>query len=741
MKDQNIHTTSYPVLGMTCAGCAASVESMISAQNGVKNAAVNYATNRVRVTYQPDLVTPDAFQRALQSVGYDLILDEEHGDEKQEEMRLQSYQSLKKKTVIAAVLTIPVVLIAMVFMHMSYGNSLMLVFTTPVVFYIGKDFFVNAWKQARHRQANMDTLVALSTGIAFLFSVFNTFFPEYWTSRGLEPHVYYETAAVIIVFIMLGKLLEENAKSNTSTAIRKLIGLQAKVVHLVTKDGEQDIPAEEVVVGDVLVVRPGEKIPVDGTVTDESSYVDESMITGEPIAVKKEKNDHLYAGTINQKGSFYFRADKVGKDTLLAHIIQAVQDAQGSKAPVQKLVDKIAGIFVPVVLVIAVITLLAWVVFGGSNGFTQGLMAMVTVLVIACPCALGLATPTAIMVGIGKGAEAGILIKDAEALEAGHEIDTIVLDKTGTLTQGRPVVTEFIWNEAIPQTNELKAILFAIERKSEHPLAAAVVNYLEPVHAADARLTQFESLTGMGVMAQAGDATYFVGNERLVVGKGLHIPENLKIEAGNLQQQARTVVYFTSDQEVICLIAMADQIKEGSRQAVDELKRQGIEVYMLTGDHAATAASVAREAGIEHFEAGVLPSGKSAFIKALQAEGKKVAMVGDGINDSEALAQADLSVAMSKGSDIAMDVAKITLMTSDLRQIPKALRLSKLTVRIIRQNLFWAFIYNLIGIPLAAGLLYTFTGTMLNPMIAGAAMALSSVSVVSNSLRLNLFKL
>jgi len=739
---ENIETTSFPVLGMTCASCAVSVESMIGAQAGVKQAEVNYATQKVKVTYDADVIQPEGMQKAVQSVGYDLILDTEKGNEKQEQLQADNYKALKKRIIAAGILTIPIVIIGMLFMDMPYGNYIMLVLSAPVVFYFGKNFFINAFKQAKHNKANMDTLVALSTGIAFIFSVFNTFYPEFWHQRGLHPHVYYEAAAVVIVFIMLGKLLEERAKSNTSSAIKKLIGLQPKTVILVTEDGEKEIQVSDVKTGDKLLVRSGEKIPVDGKVYEGNSFVDESMITGEPVAVSKQKDDNVFAGTINQKGSFRFIAEKVGSETMLAHIIQLVQEAQGSKAPVQKLVDKVAGIFVPIVMLIAIITLGVWLLFGGEHAFTQGLLAMVTVLVIACPCALGLATPTAIMVGIGKGAESGILIKDAEALELGYKVNAIVLDKTGTITEGKPEVTSIHWADNLPENVDmLKQIFAAMEQSSEHPLAEAIFNRLKKDDVKPASITDFDSLTGKGVSAVCNGKKYWAGSHKILVEHNQVISSELKAQAKVLQDQAQTVIYFANETKVLAVVSIADQIKKGSKEAVARLIKQGIDVYMLTGDNKQTAAAVAATAGIANYMAEVLPSDKADFIKKLQAEGKVVAMIGDGINDSQALAQSNVSIAMGRGSDIAIDVAKITLISSDLLQVPKALQLSKKTVRTIKQNLFWAFIYNLIGIPIAAGVLYPVNGFLLNPMIAGAAMALSSISVVSNSLRLKFAKL
>ncbi|MFD2963950.1 MULTISPECIES: heavy metal translocating P-type ATPase [Olivibacter] len=737
LSKENIETISLPVLGMTCAACAVSVESMVKSLFGVNNAEVNYATQTVKVAYNPATVQPNKFREAVQSIGYDLVLDMERGKEVQEETQKNRYKTLKTRIVATSILTIPIVILGMFLMDMPYANYIMLLLATPVLFIFGKSFFINAYKQAKHGRANMDTLVALSTGIAYLFSVFNTFYPEFWQQRGLHSHVYYEAAAVVILFIMLGKLLEEQAKSNTSSAIKKLIGLQPKTVFIITEEGEKEISVAEVQVGDKLLVRSGEKIPVDGEVYEGTSYVDESMITGEPIAVIKATGDTVYAGTINQKGSFRFVAKKVGSDTMLSQIIQLVQDAQGSKAPVQKLVDKIAGIFVPIVILISLITLGTWVLIEGEHALTQGMLAMVTVLVIACPCALGLATPTAIMVGIGKGAEHGILIKDAEALEVGYKVNAIILDKTGTITEGKPTVTDIHWNAKLPiDRSKLESIFLALEQHSEHPLAEAIMKHFKSADIVAANVQHFESLTGKGVEAKFEGDRYLAGSSKLLGDLHIEIPAILKRQVSELQEQAKTVIYFLNDKQVLAIVAITDSIKEGSIKAVEVLTKKGIEVYMLTGDNQQTAAAVASQVGITNYRAEVYPTDKADFVKKLQAEGKVVGMIGDGINDSQALAQADLSIAMGKGSDIAIDVAKMTFVSSDLQQIPKALRLSRQTVKTIRQNLFWAFIYNLIGIPIAAGILYPINGFLLNPMIAGAAMALSSVSVVSNSLRL-----
>ena len=616
-------------------------------------------------------------------------------------------------------------------MHVHWVNYVVWILSTPVVFVLGRSFFANAWKQLKHATCNMDTLVALSTGIAYIFSVFNLFFPEFWLSRGIEPHVYFEASSVIIAFIMLGRLLEERAKRNTSSAIRKLMGLQPKTVTIQTLEGERILPVTSVCQGDIVIVKPGERIAVDGVVNEGQSYVDESMLSGEPVPVRKQKDSKVYAGTINQKGSFRFVADKIGQDTLLAQIIRMVQDAQGSKAPVQKLVDKIASVFVPTIIVIALISLVAWLVLAPENGFTHGMLALVTVLIIACPCALGLATPTAIMVGIGKGAEHGILIKNAESLEVARKIDTVVLDKTGTLTEGHPQVTDAVW---LAEDARTKSILVSLEKRSEHPLAEAIRCFVE--NASVFEVERFGVLDGRGIEGLVDGKKYYAGSLALLEEKGIRIETSLHTKAQKWLEEAKTVIALADEEQALGILAITDKLKPTSVQAMEELHRQGIDVWMLTGDQPEAAREVAKQAGITHFKAGVLPQEKATFIKELQLQGKKVAMVGDGINDSAALAQADLSIAMGQGSDIAIDTSMVTILSSDLVKISDTIRLSQLTVRTIRQNLFWAFFYNLIGVPIAAGVLYPINGFLLNPMIGGAAMSFSSVSVVTNSLRL-----
>ena len=735
-KNKNTTKKTFPVLNMSCASCANSAQTVVRAQEGVVSAEVNYGTGNLTVEYLPNIIDTIQIQKAVQSAGYDLLIEEENKQQETlEALHKKEYQKLKTKTVWAIMLSLPVFVYGMFFMNAPYANEIMWLFATPVVLWFGRDFFINALKQAKHSSANMDTLVALSTGIAYLFSVFNMLFPEFWHQRGLHAHVYFEASAIIIAFILLGRLLEEKAKGNTSSAIKKLMGLQPKTVIIVDADGtEKETFIEQVNVGNVILVKPGEKIAVDGKVVLGSSYVDESMLSGEPVPVLKEENSNVFAGTINQKGSFRFKAVKVGKETMLAQIIKTVQDAQGSKAPVQKLVDKIAGIFVPVVIGIALLSFVLWIVFGGENSIVQGLLAAITVLVIACPCALGLATPTAIMVGVGKGAEKGILIKDAQSLELAKNVDVIILDKTGTITQGKPQVTDVKW---LSDNDNKKEILVSIEKQSEHPLATAVVSYFskDATHK-KIEISNFSSITGKGAQAVYGNESYFVGNKKLLAENNIIIADALQQQADKWSKESKTVIWFSNSKQALAVLAISDKIKETSIEAIKQMQQMGIDLYMFTGDNQATAQAIAQQTGIENYKAEMLPQHKANFVKELQKQGKIVAMVGDGINDSTALATADVSIAMGKGSDIAMDVAKVTIISSDLTKIPQAIKLSKQTVTTIKQNLFWAFIYNLIGIPIAAGVLYPINGFLLDPMIAGAAMALSSVSVVTNSLRL-----
>ena len=730
-KGKNIKNT-YPVLGMSCASCAARVDKTLNGLPGVYQATVNYATAVAQVEYNPEVCSDATLQSAVQDAGYDLLVDTgEDAADKAEEIRLTRYRKIKRRTVAALLLSLPIMVISMFFEDISSLKYVLWILATPVVFGLGREFYINAWRQLKHGTSNMDTLVAVSTGIAYTFSVFNLLFPDFWLSRGIEPHIYFEAASVIIAFILLGRLLEERAKQNTSTAIKKLIGLQPKTVTIIVDSDERTVPITAVQKGDTILVKPGERIAVDGVVVTGESYVDESMLNGEPVPLHKQSGEKVFAGTINQKGTFRFIADKIGSDTMLAQIIRMVQDAQGSKAPVQKLVDRIARFFVPAIISISIIAFVAWIVLAPTNGFTNGLLAMVTVLIIACPCALGLATPTAIMVGIGKSAEKGILIKDAQSLEIAQKIDTIILDKTGTITAGHPIVVERLWENGFEHSRK---ILYSLEKLSEHPLSDAVVNTLQ--NEKEISIDKFENVPGKGVKGIVSSQTYYVGNLSLLNDNHITIASHLQELANKWTQEAKTLVWFADSTQAIAAIALTDEIKQTSAQAISQLQEMGVEVYMLTGDNAISAQAISRKVGINHYKAGVLPNEKSQFIKELQANGKKVGMVGDGINDSAALAQADLSIAMGQGSDIAVDTAMATILSSDLLKIPETIRLSQLTIKTIYQNLFWAFIYNLIGIPIAAGIFYSINGFLLNPMWASAAMVFSSVSVVLNSLRL-----
>lgn len=731
VKTQGI---SLPVLEMSCAACATNIEGELKKQVGVVDVMVNYANEKAFVRYVPGVTNPEVLRASVRRMGYDLIIESSSStDAELEQIHALKLNSLRLKTLWAAGLSLPVVIIGMFFMDMPFANEVMWFLSTPVLFWLGRDFFFNAFRLAARFRANMDSLVALSTGVAYIFSVFNTVFPSYWGEQGLQAHVYFETAAVIITFILIGKFLEEKSKSRTSLAIKKLMQLKPETIQLVREDGTQvEIPAELAEIGQTILVKPGECIAVDGTILKGESYVDESMLSGEPIPVLKKAGDKVYSGTLNQKGSFLFRADKVGSDTKIARIIQLVQQAQGSKAPVQKLVDKVSGVFVPLVIMIAVISFMMWSFLGGENALTHGLLALITVLVIACPCALGLATPTAIMVGVGRGAQLGILIKDAESLELAQKVNVVVMDKTGTITEGKPKVVKEWWQEDDP---ELKSILLGIENSSEHPIADAIARHLKDYRSC--LVENVQSITGKGIMAAFKGIDYLIGSKKFLEDNNVIIDPKLEEVAHRWSQESYTVVWFSSAGKTMAVLAISDQVKATSAEAISKLLQDGKEVIMLTGDQKETAEKVAKSVGIQKYEYQFLPEQKVKYVQNLQSEGKVVAMVGDGINDSAALAASDVSIAMGHGSDIAMDVAKITVISSDLTKVPVAFELSKATVRTIKQNLFWAFIYNVIGIPIAAGILYPLFEFTLNPMIAGAAMALSSISVVGNSLRLN----
>lgn len=739
---------------------------ILGSQPGVTSANVNFASSTAQIEYDTEKCSLEDLRAAVQEGGYDILTDDEDDSEKEaEDEHARQYSALKTQTVGAVALAVPITVLGMTLMDSTWAGYVTWILATVSVFFFGRRFYVNAWKQLKHGSANMDTLVATSTGIAYLFSLFNLLFPDFWLSRGIEPHLYFEAASVIIAFILLGRLLEDRAKRKTTDAIRKLAGLQPETVTVIRKPDagpacpayeagkgmspsgnesgtvEMTIPVGQAMPGDTIIVKPGERVALDGTVSEGESYVDESMLTGEPVPAFKSAGDKVYAGSINQKGAFMFIAEKPYKNTVLSQIIRMVYDAQGSKAPVQNLVDKVAGIFVPVIIGIAVLVFACWWIFAPEEGFIHGLLSMVTVLIIACPCALGLATPTAITVGIGKGAEYGILIKDAASLEVAKKVDVIVLDKTGTVTEGHPAVTDQCWKK---YSKADMNILYSMEKLSEHPLAEAVVSALEDsADAAEyAGITGFESIPGKGIRGTVKEGfpeagrTYLAGTAAFLEENGIRIDRDLLEHTAVWQKDTRTVIWFADSESALAAMAVTDRLKESSAEAISKLHGMGVDIWMLTGDNSESAAAVARQAGISHFKAGMLPHDKAEFIKHLQSEGHTVGMVGDGINDSAALAQADLSIAMGKGSDIAMDTAMVTILSSDLQKIPQAIRLSQLTIRTIRQNLFWAFIYNIIAVPIAAGILYPVNGFLLNPMIGGAAMAFSSVSVVSNSLRL-----
>ncbi len=720
---------NFPVVGMGCASCVARVQNTLKEQKGVANASVSLASNMAQVDYDPATVSPADLKKAVQAAGYDLIVDgdEDSADDEADSLQEDHFRSLKRDMIFSVILALLIMLLGMGFGDFPYKGCVLLLLATPAVFWCGRRFIGTAWKQARHGSSSMDTLVALSILISYFFSLFNLLFPGVWTGRGLVPHLYFESSSMITAFILIGRVLEERAKHGTTKAIRDLAGLQPKSIHIL--------------VGDTLMVKPGERIPVDGEVVEGEGYVDESMLTGEPVASYKEAGSKVWAGTMNQKGSITVRADKVGNETMLSAIVKMVRDAQGSKARIQNLVDKVASVFVPVIIGISILTLVCWLVFSSHDGLTMGLLAMVSVLVIACPCSLGLATPTALTAGIGNGARHGILIKDADSLQVAGEIDCMVFDKTGTLTEGRPAVSDSWWNGSAGE--EERAVLLAMERKSEHPLAGAVAAFLEEADkgghegasgldgSAEATVSSFEAVPGHGIKAVYGGKTYYAGNE-----SSSEDSSEGKSLATKWKTEGKSLIYFRKDSNLVAVLALEDKIKPSSIEAVASLKALGVETLLLTGDNKDAARHAASLAGISKIKAGVLPQDKEAYIAALQAEGHKAAMAGDGINDSAALAKADLSIAMGGGSDIAMDTAMATIVSSDLRKTADLIKLSRRTSKIIKENLFWAFIYNVLAIPVAAGVLYPAFGFTLSPTIASACMALSSVCVVTNSLRL-----
>jgi Cu+-exporting ATPase len=749
--EAGVEKVTLPIHGMSCASCVKKVEDALNGLGGVVRASVNFATEKATVQYIPGAVSMGDFRKAVTDAGYELLeverVEREEMVDRERVAREAAYRKLKRRFIGGIILVIPVFLLAY-WRALGLSNlydvgrqvnfSLQLLFQTPIQFWVGWQFYVGAWKSAKHRSADMNTLIAVGTSAAYLYSVLAMLFPWLFAAKGLVAEVYFDTAGAIIVLILLGRLLEARAKGQTSEAIRKLMGLRAKTAMVVRDGREVDIPVEEVVIEDMVVVRPGEKIPVDGIIKEGHSSVDESMVTGESMPVEKNAGDEVIGATINKTGTFRFEATKVGKDTVLSQIIEMVEEAQGSKPPIARLADTIAGFFVPAVIGIAIITFIVWYLFGPAPALTYAMLNFVAVLIIACPCALGLATPTSIMVGTGKGAENGVLIRGGEALETAHKLSAVVMDKTGTLTRGEPSVTDVVESDGFTE-DEILRFAASAEKGSEHPLGEAIVNRAKEENIPLMNPENFHAIAGHGIEATIDGRSLIMGNLKLM--RDREIPLNgLEERAEELSGQGKTPMFVAIDRNPAGIIAVADTLKENSKEAVEALRGMGVEVAMITGDNRKTAKAIARQIGIDRVLAEVLPEVKADEVKRLQAEGKRVAMVGDGINDAPALAQADVGIAIGTGTDVAMESADITLISGDLRGVVTAIALSRATIRNIKQNLFWAFAYNSILIPVAAGVLFPFFGILLNPIFAAAAMGLSSVTVVSNALRLKRFK-
>jgi len=728
--------------GMNCASCAARIEKTLNQVPGVETAAVNFATGTATVQYDPAQVGARELCAAVEDAGYTAALppaDPAEAMDEERQLRAAEYAALRRKFWVSALLSLPIFIVSMAMLQFPYRNWVLLALSLPVLFWAGSGIYRSAWAALKHRAADMNTLVALGTGAAFLYSLVATLWPRAFMGAGQMPEVYYEAATIIITLVLLGRMLEERAKGQTGEAIRRLIGLQARTARVVRDASEVDVPIEQVAVGDLVLVRPGEKVPVDGRVVDGASAVDESMLTGEPIPVEKTSGSPVFGGTLNKSGAFRFDATAVGANTALQRIVRMVREARGSKAPIQRLADRISGVFVPVVLMIAIATFVLWFDFGPAPPLTHALMTFVAVLIIACPCALGLATPTAIMVGTGKGAESGILIRGGAALETAGRVTTVVLDKTGTITEGRPSVTDVVAGSSFTQEGVLRLAASA-ERGSEHPLGEAIVRAAEERELALTEASGFNSIAGQGIEATIATQRVLLGNRRLMENQTVDVAA-LAPAAERFADDGKTPMFVAMDGRAVGLVVVADRVKQNSPRAIQELRELGIEVVMLTGDNRRTADAVARQVGIDRVAAEVLPEDKLAEIGRLQAEEKIVAMVGDGVNDAPALAKADVGIAIGTGADVAIEAGDVTLIRGDLGGVAAAIRLSRATMRTIRQNLFFAFVYNIVGIPVAAGLLAAFGGPFLSPMIAGAAMALSSVSVVTNSLRLRQVRL
>jgi Cu+-exporting ATPase len=739
---------TLPVKGMSCASCVENVRRTLSSLDGVISVSVNFATEKATIAYFPTQTGVREFRKAVMDAGYELVEAEKGEDivEKEQRERQEAFRSLKKKVIVGAVLTLPVFAL-MQWDHLGLSrlfplsrqanHLLQLIIETPVQFWIGWQFYTGAVAAARHRTTNMNTLIAVGTSSAYVYSVTATFFPSLFQVKGYSAEVYFDTAATIIVLILLGRLFEAKAKGQTSEAIKKLVGLQAKTARILKNGKETDIPIEEVERGDIIVVRPGEKIPVDGTIKEGYSSVDESMVTGESLPVEKSAGDGVIGATINKTGSFKFEATRIGRDTVLSHIIDMVQSAQGSKPPIARMADLIASYFVPAVIGIATLTFLVWYISGPAPAFTYAVLNFIAVLIIACPCSLGLATPTSIMVGTGKGAENGILIRSGEALEAAHRISTVVFDKTGTLTHGRPEVTDIIAREM----NERDVLFYAAsaEKNSEHPLGEAIIRKARDAKIEPADPEKFLAVPGRGIKTTVAGRIVHLGNEKLMADENIDF-EDMRNDVGRFSGEGKTAMLLSVDNKACGIVAVADTLKEDSLAVVRSLQGLGISVVMITGDNRRTAETIARQAGIEKTFAEVLPEDKAAAVRKLQTESQVVAMVGDGINDAPALAQADIGIAIGTGTDVAIEAADITLIGGELKNVFTAIALSKATMRNIKQNLFWAFAYNVILIPVAAGVLFPFFGILLNPMLAAAAMGFSSVTVVTNALRLKKFR-
>ncbi|AHJ96843.1 heavy metal translocating P-type ATPase [Hymenobacter swuensis] len=751
--EQTTKTETLDIEGMTCASCASFVEKSLTRTPGVQRAVVNFATEKATIDYLPTQASPATLKEAVVQAGYGVserAPDISAADRQAEidQQKALAYVRLKRRFWVATALAVLIMPLSMLMLwpammariNMQTLNYSLLALTLPVLLYSGHEFYTSAWNSFKHRAANMDTLIAVGTGAAFLYSLAATVVPGWFMRWGILPEVYYDTTATIIALILLGKVLELRAKTQTSAAIKALMGLQAKTARVVRPGGQEvDVPIEQVKLGDVVVVRPGEKVATDGLITEGSSAVNEAMLTGESLPVEKKAGDPVFGATLNKTGSFRFRVTKVGADTMLSQIVKLVEDAQGSRAPIQRLADKVSAIFVPTVVVIAILTFVLWFDLAPvESRLPLALVNFVAVLIIACPCALGLATPTAIMVSTGKGAEHGVLIRNAEALEKAHQVNTVLLDKTGTITRGEPTVTDFV-PAAGQDASLLLQVVAAVERQSEHPLAEAVVRYADSRQTVVVPASGFQAVEGKGAQAEVNSQPVLIGNLRLLEEAGISLPPAVRQQADDLLAQTKTVLYVAVAGQAAGVIGVADTVRETSAAAIKRLQGMGIEVVMMTGDNPQTAAQVAGQVGITRYFAEVLPGDKASKVTELQAEGRTVAMVGDGINDAPALAQADIGLAMGGGTDVAMEAAGITLMRSDLQGVVTAIDLSRQTIRTIKQNLFFAFIYNTLGIPIAAGLLYPFFGILLSPMLAAGAMALSSVSVLTNSLRLRSF--